>query len=168
MDPRSYREAPTRTANVSGTGFAYRRLGPTVGTPVLFLNHLAAVLDDWDPRVVDGIAASHDVIVLDNRGVGASEGRTPRSIEEMADDAIAFARALGLEQVDLFGLSMGGFVAQAVVRRAPELIRRVVLAGTGPAGGVGIDKVTSRTLLDMARGAVTFTIRSCTCSSPRP
>ncbi len=74
----------------------------------------------------------------------------------MADDAIAFAGALGLQQVDLLGLSMGGFVAQAVVRRAPGLVRRVVLAGTGPAGGVGIDRVTSRTLLAIARGAVTF------------
>ena len=120
MDARSYREAPTRTVDVVGTRFAYRRLGPAVDTPVLLLNHLAAVLDDWDPRVVDGIAASHDVIVLDNRGVGSSEGRTPRSIEEMADDATAFAGALGLEHVDLFGLSMGGFVAQAVVRRVPS------------------------------------------------
>lgn len=95
------------------------------------------------------------MIVFNNRGVGSAEGRTPRTVEEMATDAIAFIRALGLSKVDLLGLSLGGFVAQVVASRAPELIRKIVLAGTGPAGGAGIDKVTPTTVLDMIRGGLT-------------
>ena len=119
--------------------------------PVIFLNHLAAELDRWDPRVVDGIASRRPVIAFDNRGVGASEGSTPNSVEAMAHDAVAFIRALGLEQVDLFGFSLGGFVSQVIAQEAPELVRKMILAGTGPAGGEGIDKVTSVTLRDMPR-----------------
>ena len=152
----SHQNAATTTVEVAGTSFAYRDLGPRSGTPVIFLNHLAAVLDNWDPRVVDGIASQHRVITFDNRGVGASEGRTPSSIAEMAEDAVAFIRALGLDEVDLLGFSMGGFVAQVIAAEHPDLVRRVILAGTGPAGGEGIDKVTLLTYLDVARGALTF------------
>ena len=88
------------------------------GVPVVFLTHLAAVLDNWDPRVVDGIAAKHRVIAFDNRGVGASSGSTPTTIEEMARDAVTFIRALGFDQVDLFGFSMGGMIAQVIAQQA--------------------------------------------------
>src|SRR5213080_375500 len=94
----SYQDAPTRTIAAGGVTFAYRELGPTTGVPVIFLTHLAAVLDNWDPRVVDGIAAQHRVITFDNRGVGASSGSTPNSIRAMAKDAITFIRALGLDE----------------------------------------------------------------------
>ena len=104
---RSYRDAPTRTVSAGGVEFAYRELGPRVGVPVVFLTHLAAVLDNWDPRVVDGIAAQHRVITFDNRGVGASSGSTPSTIEAMAKDAVAFIRALGIEKVDLSRLLDG-------------------------------------------------------------
>jgi pimeloyl-ACP methyl ester carboxylesterase len=150
-----WQNAPTYTINGGGVGFAYRRLGPTTGVPVVFLTHLAAVLDNWDPRVVDGIAAKHRVITFDNRGVGASGGATPTTIEEMARDAVAFIRALGLDQVDLFGFSMGGMIAQVIAQQHPQLVRKMILAGTGPAGGEGIDKVTRITYLDTARGLLT-------------
>jgi pimeloyl-ACP methyl ester carboxylesterase len=152
----SYQDAATRTVDVSGTSFVYRDLGPQTGIPVIFLNHLAAVLDNWDPRVVDGIASQRRVITFDNRGVGASGGTTPSSIAAMADDAVAFIRALGLDHVDLLGFSMGGFVAQVIADKHPDLIRKVILAGTGPAGGDGIDKVALLTYVDVARGALTF------------
>ena len=152
----AHQDATTQAVDVGGTTFAYRDLGPRTGTPVVFLNHLAAVLDNWDPRVVDGIAAHRRVITFDNRGVGASQGRTPSSIAEMAKDAVAFIRALGFDQVDLLGFSMGGFVAQVIAEEQPDLVRKIILAGTGPAGGEGIDKVTLLTYLDVARGAVTF------------
>jgi pimeloyl-ACP methyl ester carboxylesterase len=84
---------------------------------------------------VDGIAAKHPVIAFDNRGVGASSGSTPTTIEQMASDAVTFIRALGLDQVDLFGFSMGGMIAQAIARQQPQLVRKMILAGTGPAGG---------------------------------
>lgn len=148
--------APTQLIDVGGAKFAYRQLGPVGGAPVIFLNHLAAELDRWDPRVVDGIAARRPVIVFDNRGVGASQGSTPTSVQAMARDAIAFIRALGLKQVDLFGFSLGGFVSQVIALEAPELVRKIILAGTGPAGGVGIDNVTSITIQDMIKAGVTL------------
>jgi pimeloyl-ACP methyl ester carboxylesterase len=150
-----WQNAPTQTINAGGVEFAYRRLGPSTGVPVVFLTHLAAVLDNWDPRVVDGIAAKRRVITFDNRGVGASSGATPTTIEEMASDAVTFIGALGLDQVDLFGFSMGGMIAQVIAQQQPQLVRKMILAGTGPAGGEGIDKVTRITYLDTARGLLT-------------
>jgi pimeloyl-ACP methyl ester carboxylesterase len=151
-----YKNAPTETIDVGGTRFAYRRLGPDARVPVIFLHHLGAVLDNWDPRVIDGVAARHRVIAFDNRGIGASTGSTPKSVAAMARDAVAFIRALGFAQVDLVGFSLGGFVAQVIAQEEPQLVRKLVLAGTGPAGGEGIDKVTPITLRAMVKGALTF------------
>jgi pimeloyl-ACP methyl ester carboxylesterase len=148
----TWTNAPTHTIDLGGVEFAYRHLGPETGVPVVFLTHLAAVLDNWDPRVVDGIAAKHRVITFDNRGVGASSGSTPTTIEAMATDAVTFIRALGFDQVDLFGFSMGGMIAQVIAQQEPQLVRKMILAGTGPAGGEGIDKVTRISYLDTARG----------------
>lgn len=149
-------EVPTQTLSAGGVDFAYRELGRQHGgTPVIFLNHLAAVLDNWDPRVVDGIAARRHVIVFDNRGVGASTGRPSNSMEQMADDAIAFIKAAGFGQVDLFGFSMGGMVAQEIVLKEPLLVRSMILAGTGPAGGEGISAVAGVANYDLLRGLFT-------------
>jgi pimeloyl-ACP methyl ester carboxylesterase len=152
----SYKDAPTHTISAGGVDFAYRELGPRGGVPVVLITHLAAVLDNWDPRVVDGIAARHHVITFDNRGVGASTGQTPDTIEAMASDAIAFIRALGLEQVDLLGVSMGGMIAQVIALEQPPLVRKLILAGTGPAGGAGIKNVTRLSHLDTVRAAFTL------------
>jgi pimeloyl-ACP methyl ester carboxylesterase len=151
----AWRNAPTQTIDAGGVEFAYRQLGPSTGVPVVFLTHLAAVLDNWDPRVVDGIAAKHRVITFDNRGVGASSGATPTTIEEMARDAVSFIRALGFDQVDLFGFSLGGMIAQVIAHEEPRLVHKMILAGTGPAAGDGIDRVTRITYLDIARGLLT-------------
>ena len=151
----TWQNAPTHTINAGGMEFAYRQLGPRTGVPVVFLTHLAAVLDNWDPRVVDGIAVKHRVITFDNRGVGASSGATPTTIEEMARDAVTFIRAIGLDQVDLFGFSMGGMIAQVIAQQHSQLVRKMIIAGTGPAGGEGIDKVTRITYVDTARGLLT-------------
>jgi pimeloyl-ACP methyl ester carboxylesterase len=151
----TWRSAPTQTINAGDVQFAYRQLGPSTGVPVVFLTHLAAVLDNWDPRIVDGIAARHRVITFDGPGVGASSGSTPTTIEQMASDAVTFIRALGFDQVDLFGFSMGGMIAQVIALQEPRLVRKMILAGTGPAGGEGIDKVTRISYLDTARGLLT-------------
>ncbi|KOG61691.1 MULTISPECIES: alpha/beta fold hydrolase [Streptomyces] len=154
--PSTYKDAPTRSVSVRGVDFVCRQLGSEGdGVPLILLHHLTAVLDNWDPRVVDGLAARRQVIAFDNRGVGASGGSTPDTIEAMARDAVLFIRALGFEQVDLLGLSMGGFIAQVIAAEEPQLVRRVVLAGTGPAGGPGIDKVTALTLRDILKGFLT-------------
>lgn len=150
-----YVDAPTKTVLVDGVPFAYRDVGDPSGIPLVLLHHLTAVLDNWDPRVVDGISAQRRVIAFDNRGVGTSGGKTPDTIEQMAIDAVAFVRALGLSQVDVLGLSMGGFIAQVMAEREPDLIRKIVLAGTGPAGGEGIDKTVRITIYDILRGTMT-------------
>src|SRR5437773_3024666 len=112
----NWNNVPTRTITAGGVEFAYRELGTNnPGTPVVFLVHLAGVLDNWDPRVVEGFAASRRVITFDNRGIGASSGSPATSIEQMAKDAITFIRAMGFEEVDLFGFSMGGMIAQEIV-----------------------------------------------------
>ena len=151
-----WQNTPTHTINAGGVEFAYRQLGPGTEVPVVFLTHLAAVLDNWDPRALDGIAAKHRVVTFDNRGVGASSGATPTSIEEMARDAVTFIGALGLDQVDLFGFSMGGMIAQVIAQDEPHLVRKLILAGTGPAGGQGIKNVTRISHLDTIRGLLTF------------
>lgn len=152
----NWANVPTQSLSAGGVDFAYRELGRrNGGPPVVFLGHLAAVLDNWDPRVVDGIAAKHHVIALDNRGVGASSGSPPNSIEQMADDAITFIKATGFAQVDLFGFSMGGMIAQEIVLKEPQLVRKMILAGTGPAGGEGISTVAGVANHDLLRGFFT-------------
>jgi pimeloyl-ACP methyl ester carboxylesterase len=150
----SYAEAPARTVTAGGVTYAYRELGPKGGIPVVFFVHLAATLDNWDPRIVDPIAKEHHVIAFDNRGVGASSGKVPDSVEAMADDAYTFISALGFDKVDVFSFSLGGMVAQDLVVKHPGLVRKLVLTGTGPRGGKGIDKVAGTTYLDMLRAAV--------------
>lgn len=137
----SFENAPTASVDVNGTRFVYREIGKKGGIPLVFLHHLTAVLDDWDPRVIDGLAAEHRVIAFDNRGVGASGGTTPTTVEAMARDAVAFIRALDFSKVDLLGFSLGGFVAQVIAQHQPGLVRKIILAGTGPAGGEGIANV---------------------------
>ena len=152
----SWKTVPTQTITAGGVDYTYREMGQQHGgTPVVFLVHLAAVLDNWDPRVIDGIAAKHHVIAFNNRGVGSSSGSPADSIEQMADDAITFIKAKGFQQVDLLGFSMGGMVAQEIVLKEPQLVRKMVLAGTGPAGGEGISSVAGVTFYDMLRGFFT-------------
>jgi pimeloyl-ACP methyl ester carboxylesterase len=151
-----YRNATTKTIEVNGITFHYREMGSDNSIPVIYLNHLGATLDNCDPRIMDGIARQRHIIAFDNRGVGATGGKTPQTVAEMAKDAIAFIRALGYEKVDLVGFSLGGFVSQEILLMAPELVRKAVLVGTGPAGGEGIKNVSSITYKDMLKGFVTF------------
>jgi len=137
----TFENATTKSVDVDGTKFVFREIGRPGGVPVLLLHHLTAVLDDWDPKVVDGLATKHHVIAFDNRGVGGSGGSTPKTVEEMARDGVAFIRALGFSKVDLLGFSLGGFIAQIIAQQQPGLVRKIILAGTGPAGGDGIANV---------------------------
>jgi pimeloyl-ACP methyl ester carboxylesterase len=156
MSAVRWKDAPTRTVDVGGVEFAYRDLGTASDVPVVFLHHFTAVLDDWDPRVIDGIAAHHRVIAFDNLGVGASGGSVPHTVEEMGRDAIAFIRSLSLDTVDLFGFSLGGGVAQMVALQAPGLVRRMILAGTGPRGGEGIDEILKIAAIANLKAALTL------------
>src|SRR5215208_5608366 len=121
----SYAKAPARTITADGVTYAYRELGPKGGIPVVFLVHLAATLDNWDPRIVDAIAKNRHVITFDQRGVGASTGKVPGTIEEAADHAYEFITALGFYTIDVFAFSMGGMIAQDLIVKHPELVRRL-------------------------------------------
>jgi len=153
----TFKNVKTDTINVNGTKFYFRKLGKNnEAVPVIFLNHLGATLDNCDPRIMDGIATKHQIIAFDNRGVGATEGKTPVTISEMAKDAISFVKALGYEKVDIVGFSMGAFIAQEILLQEPSLVRKVIMTGTGPAGGEGIINVTKITYSDIFRGLLTF------------
>jgi pimeloyl-ACP methyl ester carboxylesterase len=153
--PIAYRDAANRSIVADGVTYAYRELGPTGGVPVVFFVHLAGNLDNWDPRVIDAIAQERHVIAFDNRGVGGSPGTVPHTIEEMAADAVRFIGALGHDRVDVFAFSLGGMVAQALVLANPDLVRRLVLTGTGPKGGKDMDKVARVTYYDILRATLT-------------
>ncbi|GAA2898072.1 alpha/beta hydrolase [Streptosporangium fragile] len=114
--------------------FAYRRFGRPGEVPLVLSQRFRGTIDHWDPALLDALAADREVIVFDNRGTGASTGEAPTTVEGLAEGAIAFVRALGLRQIDLMGWSMGGFVAQGVALAAPELVRRLVVAGSSPGG----------------------------------
>ena len=153
----TFQNVKTESISVGGTEFYYRKLGAhNPGIPVIFLNHLAATMDNCDPRIMDGIAKEHQIICFDNRGVGATKGKTPETIAEMAIDARTFIHALGYEKVDLLGFSLGGFISQEILLQEPQLIRKAILTGTGPAGGEGIKNVTKITYIDIIRGLFSF------------
>ncbi|CQR60385.1 alpha/beta fold hydrolase [Streptomyces leeuwenhoekii] len=157
--PSTWATAPNRRIVVGSDTLVYRDLGPENGVPLVLLTHLGATLDEWDPRFVDALARDRRIVALDLPGVGGSTGRIPGAIAAMARAAEGFVAALGLTQTDLLGFSLGGFVAQQVALDAPGLVRRLVLAGTGPAGGAGIDRPTGGAYVywDMARAAIART-----------
>ncbi|OAJ52931.1 alpha/beta hydrolase [Paraburkholderia ginsengiterrae] len=152
----SYIHAPNLSINAGGTAFAYRDLGPRTDMPLIMLNHWGAVLDNFDPRIVDGLARRHRIIAVDYRGIGSSGGTAPVTVDEMARDTIALIRALGFDQVNLLGFSLGGFVAQDVALKAPSLVHKLIVTGSGPAGGQGIDRVGAVSWPLMLKGLLTL------------
>jgi pimeloyl-ACP methyl ester carboxylesterase len=137
--------APTRFVDAGGIRFAYRRFGNPIGTPIVLLQHFMGNLDNYDPAITDALAERREVILTDNAGVGLSTGVAPETVAGMARDAASLIDTLGLEHVDLFGFSMGGFVAQQIVVDRPELVRRLILVGTGPRGGDGMGQLAPDT-----------------------
>lgn len=129
-----HRGAVTQYVDVAGIRTAWRRLGPAGGTPLVLLQHFTGTMDNWDPRVTEGLAAQQPVILFDNAGVGASGGTTPPTVEAMTAHALGFIEALGLARVDLLGFSLGSFIAQQLAVLHPALVRNVVLAGGCPSG----------------------------------
>lgn len=149
-------QAANQSITVGGISFAYRDVGPKTEVPLIAFNHWGAVLDNFDPRIIDGLAKKRRVIAIDYRGIGGSGGSAPLTVGEMADDAIDLIRALGFDKVDLLGFSLGGFVAQDIALKAPERVRKLILTGTGPAGGTGIDRVGSVSWPLMIKGMLTL------------
>lgn len=132
----THQNAQTLYAQGQNATYAHRRFGKGPGVPLLFLIHFRGNMDMWDPLLVNGIANTRPVILLDNAGVGKSTGVVPNTIEAMADNVIDFLRAVSVEEVDVLGFSMGGMIAPLVFLNGPKgLVRKIVLAGTGPSYG---------------------------------
>src|SRR5258708_33201621 len=141
----THNTAPTRFVEANGTRFAYRRFGNPGGTPIVLLQPFMGNLENYDPAITDAVATGREVILTDNAGVGLSTGTAPETVAGMARDAASLIDALGLEHVDLFGFSMGGYVAQQITVDRPELVRRLILVGTGPRGGDGMAQLAPDT-----------------------
>ncbi len=152
----TYATVPTQFVEANGITFAYRSYGKTGGIPIIYFNHLAANLDNCDPRIMDGIALHRQIISFDYRGIGATTGKQGNSIAMMAKDAIAFIHALGYHKVDVLAFSLGGFVTNEALLLEPQLFNKIILAGTGPRGGAGISDVVGKTYIDMLKGYLTF------------
>jgi pimeloyl-ACP methyl ester carboxylesterase len=142
MTNYTHNTVPTEFIETNGISFAYRRFGKKSGVPLVFNMHLNGNMDMWDPAVTDGLAKEREVILFDNAGVGSSTGEVPTNFADMAKNAIAFVEALGLKQVDIFGFSIGGMVAQNIVVQRPDLVRKLVLVGTGPRNGDSMENLT--------------------------
>jgi len=152
----TYATVPTQYVEANNIKFAYRSYGKKGDIPVIYFNHLTANLDNCDPRIMDAIAAERHIISFDYRGVGATTGEQGTSLPDMAKDAIAFIHALGYKQVDIMSFSMGGFITQEVLLLEPALARKIIFAGTGPRGGVGVSDVVGLTYKDIFKGIFTF------------
>ncbi len=152
----TYATVPTKFVEANGIKIAYRSYGKEGDIPVIYFNHLTANLDNCDPRIMDAIAAHRHIISFDYRGVGATTGEQGTSIADMAKDAIAFIHALGYKQVDIVAFSMGGFITQELLLIEPALVRKIILAGTGPRGGEGVSDVVGLTYKDVFKGIFTF------------
>ena len=142
MAAYTHQTAATQFAEANGIRFTYRRFGEPGAVPLVFNMHFMGTMDHWDPAVSDGFAKDREVILFDNAGVSSSSGEVPETFEEMGANAIAFVNALGLKRVDVLGFSIGGLVAQEIALQAPNLVRRLVLVGTGPRSGESMDTGT--------------------------
>jgi pimeloyl-ACP methyl ester carboxylesterase len=142
MIQHSHQTAPTQFVEANGTRFAYRRFGKAGGVPLVFNMHYLGTMDYWDPTVTDGLARDREVILFDNAGVSSSSGEVPTTFEQMGANAVAFSRGLGLSKADMLGFSIGGMVAQEITLQAPDLVRKLILVGTGPRGGGGMASLT--------------------------
>src|ERR1700737_3122468 len=142
MKQHSHQTAPTQFVEANGIRFAYRRFGKAGGVPLVFCQHYLGTMDYWDPTVTDGLARDREVILFDNAGVSSSSGEVPTTFEQMGANAVAFIKALGLNKVDVLGFSIGGMVAQEITLQAPNLVRQLILVGTGPRGGQGMASLT--------------------------
>jgi pimeloyl-ACP methyl ester carboxylesterase len=142
MTAHTHQTAPTQFVEANSIRFAYRRFGKAHGLPLVFNQHFTGTMDHWDPAVTDGVAKEREVILFNNAGVSSSSGEVPTTFEEMGANAVGFVKALGLTKVDVLGFSIGGFVAQEITLQAPDLVRRLVLVGTGPRAGEGMATLT--------------------------
>jgi pimeloyl-ACP methyl ester carboxylesterase len=162
------RDRATQFVEANGIRFAYRRFGNAGGVPLVFNQHYTGTMDYWDPAVTDGLARDREVILFNNAGVSSSSGEVPNTFEQMGANAIAFTRALGLNKADVLGFSIGGMVAQELALQAPDLVRKLILVGTGPRGGEGMETLTKWPRASSAPPTIRPSICGSPCSSVLP
>jgi pimeloyl-ACP methyl ester carboxylesterase len=138
MSNYTHETVPTDFVEAEGIRYAYRRFGKVGATPLLFLGYFNSNMDAWDPALTNPLAHEHELILFDNAGVSASNGRTPSTVVEMTKHCFAFCRSLGLKEVNIVGFSLGGMIAQQMALEQPALVKRLILLGTGPRGGEGM------------------------------
>ncbi|MGW7998557.1 alpha/beta fold hydrolase [Staphylococcus xylosus] len=138
---------------VGGTEFAYKKLGQEEGIPLVFIIHFRGTMENWDPLMLENIAKERPVILFDNVGVGYTNGETPNSVDAMAEDTYKFINGLGYQQVDILGFSIGGMVAQSLAIHHPDLVRKLILSGTGPAGGIAPSHPKMEEMMYKAEGS---------------
>ncbi len=148
MSNYTHQTAPTQFVEAKGIRFAYRRFGKpnAIGVPLVFNQHFVGTMDYWDPVITDGLAQDREVILFNNAGISSTSGEVPSTFEETGANAVAFIRALGLKKVDVLGFSIGGMVAQEITVQAPDLVRKLLLLGTGPRGGERMEALTQEAM----------------------
>lgn len=139
-----HQTAKTKFIEANGTRYAYRVLGNQTGIPLVLLTGSLSNMDGWDPEVTNGLAQHYKVILFDNKGVGATSGKTPNTIADMSKDAVDFIKSLGYNKVNLMGWSMGGMITQQILLTEPQLVNKVILIGTGPKGAEGLSEVGAK------------------------
>ena len=154
MSNYAHQTTPTQFVEAAGIRLAYRRFanrrsGAKIDIPLLFFMHFTGTMDHWDPALTDGFAQDREVILFNNAGISSSSSEVPTSIEEMAQHAAAFTDALGIKKLDALGFSMGGFIAQQFTIDRPDLVRKLILVGTGPRSGEGMASLTPRSTGDL-------------------
>jgi pimeloyl-ACP methyl ester carboxylesterase len=134
----AYTRAQTEHVQVGDINVAYKRFGQ--GKPILFISGTSQTKDAWEPTLLLELAATnHTVIVFDNRGIGETTvGTKPFSIEQFANDTAGLLDALQIEKADVFGASLGSFVAQELALNYPEKVDRLILHATYCGGNEAI------------------------------
>jgi pimeloyl-ACP methyl ester carboxylesterase len=150
-DPVTHQTAKTQLLEAAGVQYAYRKLGPQTGTPLVFLMHVRGTMDDWDPEIVNGFAKDRPVYLFDNAGVGRSTGEVASTIAGTSHHVEVFLDALKLKKVDILGFSLGGIVAEQVAIERPDLVRRLIVASAAPQGGEGVGQAAPATMQHLVK-----------------
>ena len=160
MNDDTHQTAPIQVREAGGIRFSFRRFGKKGGAPMLFFMHFTGTMDHWDPALSDGVAQDRELILSINADISNSSGEVPTSIEEMAQCAAALIDAVGVKKIDALGFSMGGLVAQQCTIDRPDLVRKLILDGTGPTSGEGMGSLTPETPEIRDRGDLWSQVRS--------
>jgi len=151
----SYLETGNSFITVNGNRIAYRELSKGKSeVPLVMLVHLAANMDNWDPKLIDILAEKQHVILVDLPGIGDSQGKVAVSIPGMAEQGVSIIKEFGYSKINLLGLSMGGMIAQEIVKLDNQLVNKLILVGTGPRGGKGIKNIIGITFKYIFKAAL--------------